>query len=70
MPSPLCESKWAKRQKINKRLNAMVEANPEMCFTRKEIADYCQVDVSTIRKIEKEALRKLWKKLNFLQEVK
>lgn len=48
----------------------MVEANPEMCFTRKEIADYCQVDVSTIRKIEKEALRKLWKKLNFLQEVK
>ena len=61
---------WARKHKINNRLTKMLKAHPEVCFTREEIADYCEVDVSTIRKIEREALKKLWKRLNFLHEVK
>ena len=61
---------WAKKHRINNRLTEMRQAHPEVCFTRKEIADYCEVDVSTIRKIERGAIKKIWKKLNLLHETK
>lgn len=71
---------WARKHQFNNRLTKMLKAHPEICFTREEIADYCEVDVSTIRKIENNAIRKiakekevmkeLWKILNFLHEVK
>ena len=58
MPSPLCESKWAKGQRINKQLELMLKKNDGISFSSKEIADFCEVDESTIRKIEREAIRK------------
>jgi hypothetical protein len=36
----------------------MLRDNIGVSFTNKEIAEFCEVDESTIRKIEREAIRK------------
>ncbi len=69
MPSPLCESKWAKGRRIDNRLSKMLSAHDGISFTRKEIADYCDVKESTIRKIEREAIKKC-KILSYLLETR